>query len=188
MRPIYFLKRQVTSSTEIKTDNNQLNDTAKRLSMQKEIATGHMTCMDLVNSIEDIMGCMLQRIVIQQRRIAFIFEWYEEPLFYFMIAFEAPMCNMGDMVLHRSDLYVAHQVDITDETVDVDFQRRLMMGADGEKMEEIPAKKAESFFIAFYGQKVEMDAIENLKSCQMTYLTYGYILNEKNKDSVALLT
>lgn len=183
MRPIYYLGQGHQQQPP------KLGQS--RLTLQKRVASGIIECLDLVNGIEDIMGCMTIRLILKNERVVFLFEWYEEPLFLFMIAFGVPGCSINGLTLHRSDLFVAHQVDAIDPDED-DRERRIMMGAVDEKlregMEEIPCAKAETTFISFYGQKIDIEAIEALKKNKMTYIGYGYILNEESKDCNVLFT
>lgn len=185
MRPIYYLSQQQQQQQQYEAKLGQV-----RLTFQKRVASGTIECLDLVNGIEDIMGCMTVRLILKNERIVFLFEWYEEPLFLFMIAFGVPGCSLTG-TLHRSDLFVAHQVDAIDPEED-DRERRLMMGNIDEKnregLEEIPCAKAETTFISFYGQKMDIEAIEALKKSKMSFIGYGYILNEESKDCNVLFT
>ncbi len=191
MRPIYYLIQQRIRpriapllSATIVDMTLVANDIQKRHNLQHQIANGTMICINLVNGIEDTMGSMLVRMIVSESRLAFIFEWYEEPLFLFFIAFDAPECGVEQhkdghiMILHRSDLFVAHEVE--DDGNDDERDTNFMEGRESNENDTgiMTRSKPETSFIAFYGEKIELSVIETLKACKMTFLSYGYIKKE----------
>lgn len=182
MGPIYYLIQKYKKGVPpvITTISN---DAQKRRNLQHQIANSGIICISLINGIEDTMGCMLTRMIVNEKRLVFIFEWYEEPLFLFFIVFDAPECGVTtpnhSMILHRSDLFVAHQVEDDDD--DNNIRDTNNIGSNDDMMEEkelMTRLKPETSFISFYGEKIEISVMETLKNCAMTYLSYGYIKKE----------
>lgn len=180
MQPIHYLiqQRRRTQGTAAITNTNTAATTEnqRRHIMQHQIAGGSISCIGLINSIEEIMGCMLIKLIVNKGRLVFLFDWYEEPLFVFLIAFDAPDCGLpANTALHRADLFVIHEVDVSESEEEEGFDTTTTMMVPETKRRQT---EKQTTFISFYGEKVEIAVVETLKKSLMTYISYGYIKKE----------
>lgn len=178
MQPIYYLIQRGNRQQQQQKTNNKKTPTNehKRHILQHLLASDSINCINLVNNIEETMGCLLLKLHVREERIAFIFEWYEEPVFMFFIAFDVNASSkkpLLDMTLHRSDLFISHQVEDEEEFLDEEE------GADIGMITTPRLKnKIDTTFISFYGDTLEVADMDKLKSSPMTFLSYGYVKNE----------
>lgn len=193
MQPINYLLQQHRGrkhgATVINTNTAATTENQRRHILQHQIACATISCIGLINSIEEIMGCMLLKLIVNKGRLVFLFDWHEEPLFTFIIAFDASDCGLAaNTSLHRSDLFVIHEVEVSESeeeddgdgiNIANDTAMTTMMAPETKKQtkKKSPVEKHNTF-ISFYGEKIETTVIEVLKNSLMTYITYGYIKKE----------
>ena len=185
MGPICYMARP-TATTGVTAGSLRLN-------FQQQVASASVTCLDVLNGFEEHMACALKRAILRDHTLVFLFDWHEEPMFMFLVVFDlVDKCDLADMSLDRADFFITPEVDIEDtpeeiarEKVQIEadhmfYSNTLLLGEENAVEVVLEKRKARSFFISSFGQKVETEYMDELKRCRLRYTTYGYVLKESH--------
>lgn len=130
-----------------------------------------ITCMEFNNNFEYLTASVLQDILIRDNEIIFLYKWLEEEDYMFIIAFRiiqfgtldnvkksSLSCNKKIIRLHRTDMYALYN----NENNEIN---------DEKKEDDIN----EEVITTYYGKKIGLLWLEQLKSTYIMYTMYGYM-------------